>query len=307
LRLLWRGFWQVADPKIWIASTVPMAVGGALAYGLTGRFSGYWFAVCLFGVYLIEIGKNAANDLVDYQSGVDLLVADDKRTPFSGGKRAIVEGHLSLSQAAWITALTLGAGAAAGIYIAVYREPGVIWVGLLGIFFAAAYSLPPFKLAYRGLGEMVVGVTFGPLIVSGMFIVQAGYLAAEALLASLPIGFLIANVLYINQYPDYEADLQGNKRNWVVRLGRIRGLRVYKALFAAAFISVIILSVTTKNLWWLLAFAALPTAWNAVKTAELHYEDIPLLLPANAGTIFTYQIAGAAMVLAGILTRFHFN
>ncbi|MBS4021911.1 MAG: hypothetical protein KGZ79_05770 [Dethiobacter sp.] len=43
LKRFWRGFWQVADPKIWIASTIPMAVGGALAYGLNGSFNWYWF------------------------------------------------------------------------------------------------------------------------------------------------------------------------------------------------------------------------------------------------------------------------
>jgi 1,4-dihydroxy-2-naphthoate octaprenyltransferase len=38
---LWKGFWQVADPKIWVASTIPMAVDGALAYGHTGAFNWY--------------------------------------------------------------------------------------------------------------------------------------------------------------------------------------------------------------------------------------------------------------------------
>jgi 1,4-dihydroxy-2-naphthoate octaprenyltransferase len=294
----------VADPKIWIASTVPIAVGGALAYGLTGNFNGYWFLVSLVGVYFIEIGKNAANDLVDYKSGVDLMVEPDKLTPFSGGKRSIVDGNLTLREAAWITLFTLVAGSAVGFYIAYFREPAIIWIGLCGLFFAAAYSLPPFKLAYRGLGEAVVGFTFGPLIVSGAFVVQAHYLAWEAVLASLPIGFLIANVLFINQYPDYEADMQGNKRNWVVRLGRINGLRVYKSLFAATYLSLLTLFIVSRNPFWLLSFASLPLVIKAVKTADIYKEDIPHLIQANANTIMTYQLTGVTMVLAGILTRF---
>lgn len=54
------------------------------------------------------------------------------------------------------------------------------------------------------------------------------------LLASLPIGFLIADVLWINQYPDFEADRQGGKLNWVVRLGKFKGLAVYKLLLSAS-------------------------------------------------------------------------
>ncbi|EEG78690.1 prenyltransferase [Dethiobacter alkaliphilus] len=301
---LWQGFWQVADPKIWVASTVPMAVGGALAYGLTGQFSWYWFLISMLGVFLIEIGKNAANDLVDYESGVDLMVAPDKRTPFSGGKRAIVDGNLTLSQARWITLATLAAGSLIGFYIAFMREPGILWIGLSGLFFAAAYSLPPFKLAYRGLGEAVVGVTFGPLIVSGTFLVQAHFLSWEVILASLPIGLLIANVLFINQYPDYEADLQGNKRNWVVRLGKTKGLSIYKALFAGTYLSFVGLFATTLNPFWLMSFVSLPLVIQAVGAAARYSEDIPKMIVANANTIKTYQLTGLTMVLAAILTRF---
>lgn len=301
---LWQGFWQVADPKIWIASLVPMAVGAALAYGMTGHFSWYWFLVSTLGVFCIEIGKNAANDLVDYRTGVDLMVAPDKRTPFSGGKRAIVDGNLTLKQAAVIAIATLAAGSAVGVYIALLREPMIIWIGVSGLFFAAAYSLPPFKLAYRGLGEFVVGITFGPLIVSGAFVVQTNFLSLEVFLASLPIGLLITNVLFINQYPDYEADTMGHKRNWVVRLGKTRGLAVYKALFAGAYLSLVILFFFTGNPFWLLSFATLPLVMRAVNTAAIYSEDIPRFIQANINTIKTYQVTGLSMVVAGILTRY---
>ena len=304
MKKFWRGFWQVADPKIWIASLVPMAVGGALAYGMTGRFSWYWFLVSVLGVFFIEIGKNAANDLADYRTGVDLMVAPDKRTPFSGGKRAIVDGNLTMPQAALITVITLGAGSAIGFYIALLREPAILWIGISGLFFAAAYSLPPFKLSYRGLGEMVVGITFGPLIVSGAFVVQTHFFSPEVFLASLPIGFLIAGVLFINQYPDFEADMQGNKRNWVVRLGKSRGLRVYKALFFCAFLSLFILFAITHNPFWLLSFITLPLFIRAAKTAARYSDDIPNFIQANANTIKAYQLTGLTMVLAGILTRY---
>jgi 1,4-dihydroxy-2-naphthoate octaprenyltransferase len=281
-----------------------MAVGGAMAYGLTGKFSPLWFLISMIGVFFIEIGKNSANDLVDFKSGVDLLVTPDKQTPFSGGKRAIVEGNLTLRQAAWITAFTLFAGSAVGVFIAIYREPAILIIGWIGLFFAAAYSLPPFKLAYRGWGEAVVGFTFGPLIVSGTFVVQTHYLAWEVILASIPIGLLITNVLFINQYPDYEADLQSNKRNWVVRLGKDRGLLVYKGLFAGTFLSLIILFAATHNPIWLLSFASIPMVLQAINAAAKYSEDIPRLIQANVNTIKTYQLTGLIMVIAGILTRY---
>ena len=66
MKSFWKGFWLLANPRFWVASTVPMLVGTALAYGMTGKFNFYWFIISLVGLYFIEIGKMAANELVDY-------------------------------------------------------------------------------------------------------------------------------------------------------------------------------------------------------------------------------------------------
>jgi len=299
----WKGFWQLADPKIWIASTVPMLVGSALAFGLTGAFNFYWFLVALTGLYCIEIGKNAVNEVVDYHSGVDRFVTPEERTPFSGGKKTIVDGLLTVAEARAIAALTLTAGALVGLYVVLFREPLVLWVGLLGMFFALFYSLPPLKFSYRGLGEAAVGITFGPLITSGAYLVQNPSLPPLAILASLPIGFLIANVLWINQYPDYEADKKGHKRNGVVRLGKQKGVGVFAALFGAAYLSLAVLFLTSGNPFWLLPFVSLGLTLRAVQVARDHYDFIPKQVEANARTIQTYQLTGGTMVVAALLSR----
>jgi 1,4-dihydroxy-2-naphthoate octaprenyltransferase len=295
----------MAYPKIWITSTASMVVGVALAYGKTGRFDLYWFIVSLLGLYCIEIGKNAANDLADYWSGADLAVAPENRTPFSGGRnRVLADSHLTTTEVIVMGAIMLAAGGLIGLYISFTHEPALFWIGSLGLFLSVAYSLPPFQLAYRGLGELVVGLTFGPLIVSGAFVVQAHFLAWDVLLVSLPIGFLVANILFINQYPDYEADMVCNKRNWVVRLGKTRGLKVYITLFVLAFLSLIVLFLATGNPFWLLSFVTVPFVLRAVKTATLFHNDIPRCIPANAGTLSVYQVIGITMSFSAVITRF---
>ena len=127
-----KGFWQLADPKIWIASTVPMAVGGALAYRHISRFEWYWFIISLVGVYLIEIGKNAVNEFIDYASGVDRYVEADKRTPFSGGKKTIVDGMLTVFETKVIAVITMFLACIIGLYIVLFRETAVFWVGVSG-------------------------------------------------------------------------------------------------------------------------------------------------------------------------------
>lgn len=302
----WRGFWQLADPKIWIASTIPMAVGGAMAYAERGAFNWLWFFAGVGAIYMIEIGKNAFNEYVDYLSGVDLFVAPDKRTPFSGGKKTIIDGKLKLKETVLIGLATMGAGGLIGLFVVYLREFHILWFGLAGFFFSLFYSLPPLKFSYRGLGELSVGLTFGPLITCGTYLVQTHTISPGVILASLPLGFLIANVLWINQYPDYEADLKGGKLNWVVRLGKARAGKVYALLFAAAFLLTAVNAAVSKNLFWLLPLLAAPLAWRAVKVARLHYDDIPKLMEANAKTIQVYQLFGLGIV-ASILVPLLFS
>lgn len=111
MKSFWKGFWLLANPRFWVASTVPMLVGTALAYGMTGKFNFYWFIISLVGLYFIEIGKMAANELVDYLTGVDLAVAADHLTPFSGGRnRVIINGRLQIRDVLIITVVMLTLG-----------------------------------------------------------------------------------------------------------------------------------------------------------------------------------------------------
>lgn len=301
---VWKGFWQLADPKIWIASTVPMFVAAAYAYGKTGEFDLFWFVVSVIGIYLIEIGKNAVNEFVDYKSGVDTFVTPDKRTPFSGGKKTIVEGKLTVEETIIIALVTILVSCAIGLAIVIFREPRVFIVGLAGVLIAVFYSLPPFKLSYRGFGEIAVGITFGPLIVIGMYLVMTHHVSIDVLLVSLPIGFLITNVLWINQYPDYEADLKGHKYNLLVRIGKQKGVIVYAALYVAAYLSLALIALVTKNPIWLMTFITIPLAVRSVNVARKYYDEIPKLVKANADTIKIYQIVGLIMILSSLASRF---
>ncbi|MDN5331483.1 MAG: 1,4-dihydroxy-2-naphthoate polyprenyltransferase [Tepidanaerobacteraceae bacterium] len=122
--------------------------------------------------------------------------------------------------------------------------------------------------------------------------------------ASLILGFLIANVLLINEFPDYEADLRGNKRNWVVRLGKKRATLLYFTLFAAAFATCPVLAYISGNPVFLLPLCAYPIAKNAVKIAKIYYNDIPNLIQANAKTVQIYQLTGLTLIIGAIFSKF---
>lgn len=211
-------------------------------------------------------------------------------------------GLLTVPEAAAIAWATLVAGTLAGLLLGVFRDVRILWIGFVGLFFAVGYSLPPLKFSYRGLGELAVGVTFGPLMLAGSYLLQARALDWRAPLVGVPLGFLIANVLWINQFPDYEADRRGGKRTWVVRLGPRRAVAGHALLFGAAYASLAAVAPAFGSAVWLLPLAGAPLAVRAVRVAAHHYDDIPRLVPANADTVLVYQLTGFALLVATLLT-----
>ncbi|MCD8508446.1 MAG: prenyltransferase [Bacillus sp. (in: Bacteria)] len=197
----------------------------------------------------------------------------------------------------WISIITLTTAFIIGLSIVLFKESNILWIGLAGMALAIFYSLPPFQFAYKGLGEVVVAVTFGPLMVSGVYVLMAGTIDWSPILVSIPIAFLIANVLWINQYPDYEADVKGNKRNGVVRLGKEKGIIVYALLFILAYAMFIVLAVYFQNPLWIFGFMTAPIAFKAVSIAKREYNNTQKLVPANEKTVQIFMLNGIIMFL----------
>ncbi len=300
-RLFWKGVWQLGRPSLWVASIVPLAVGSAVAWASKHTFDPYWFVMAFVGLVLIEIGKHGVNELVDFYSGVDGDIPSEKQTPFTGGRRTITQHILSPGQVVKISLVTLSAAIVLGFYVSFARELLVLAIGFAGFMIAVFYSAPPFKFAYRGLGELAVGFTYGPLITLGAYVVQAHSLDGFPFLLSLPLGLLIVNVLWINQFPDYEADKRGDKRNWVVRLGKKRSVPVFALLFALPYLLIAAIAITTGRTLLLISFVSMPIALKALLMAGKYKEEIPKLIPANAGTILVYVVTGVTLAAALLL------
>jgi 1,4-dihydroxy-2-naphthoate octaprenyltransferase len=313
-RRLNKGFWQIADPKIWVGSIVPLVFAAVLAWSISigGKLNIYdilWFLLACIGIFLIETGKNAVNEIFDYISGADPGVDAEHLTPFSGGKKTITQGALNVKENAVIAVVTLLLAVCIGLAVVVYRDFNVLYIGMAGFGLSVIYSLPPFKLCYRGLGELAVGITFGPLIVIGTYLMMAGFNDTYAnlpmvILSSLPFAFIIANVLWINQYPDYETDLAANKRNLVVRLGKKRAVAGYAALFVLAYLSICAIAVYARNPIWLLGLLTSPIAYKSVVNCRRNYDNIKELIYSNAKTVQIYIFTGILMSISAVADRF---
>ena len=277
------GLWRLADPKISLASMASLLLG-ACAAAREGPLSFGWLAVTVAGIFAIEVAKNASGEIFDV--GTDSAVAPEDRSPFSGGKRVLVDGLLTKGEAAMIAAAGYTLSAAAGLAIVLWREPRVLWFGLAGLAMAYSYNGPPFRLAYHGLGEAAVALCYGPLIACGTCLVQRGRVTSAVLWASVPLGLLIAAFLWINEFPDFRADRQANKRNLVVRLGRRRASRGFVALVAA------LPAFGLPPAVWLGVAGFIPAAL-AARVLVKNPETTAALIPAQARSLLSFVLMSA--------------
>lgn len=295
------GLWRLADPKISLASVASMALG-ACAAAAAGPLHPGWLALTVFGILAIETGKNASGELFDFDSGADLLIAPHDRSPFSGGKRVLVDGLLTRRQTAAIAVAGYAIGAAAGFAIALLREPRVLWIGLFGIACAYFYHAPPLKLSYRGGGEAAVALCYGPLIALGTYLVQRGRPSWDLVALAMPLGLLIGGFLWINEFPDCAADAAAGKRTCVVRFGKRRAGVAFAVIQGAAFLTLAGLPALgiPRSVW--LGLIAVPSAAGAVRRVLEEPDATQRLIPAQGQTLVTFLLysvgAGIGLLLA---------
>jgi 1,4-dihydroxy-2-naphthoate polyprenyltransferase len=299
MRIL-KGLWQLADPKIWIASIVPFILGTCVAAGSGFQIQWRYTFLAILVIILVEIGKNGVNEYYDYKSGADLYVGPEDRTQFSGGKKVIVDGVLTLNQVGRISIVCLFAAVICALPLVIHN-PKIIWFGIAGIFLSIAYSMPPLKLSYRGLGECAVGLTFGPIIVTGAYFLQTERIDVEPILLSIPLAFLIANVLWINEVPHIEADRKAGKMNLVARGGRMKVLQGYALLFILAYASVIVCVILLRNPMYAISIVTSGIALKAVHIARTNIMNTNKLIAANGLTILNYVATGMILSIASLI------
>ena len=283
------GFWRLADPKISLASMVSIFLGTCAA-AAQRPIDFYWLAITVIGIFAIEVAKNASGELFDFDSGADLGIAPEDRSPFSGGKRVLVEGLLTRKQTICIAALGYLIGAVLGFAIVVWKQPAVFWIGFVGMVCAFFYQAPPLKFSYRGLGELAVAISYGPLICCGTYLVQRGQIDSEPLLASIPLGLLISNFLWIDEFPDCASDAKAGKRTLVVRLGRKTASRFFPLIFAIAFGILFALPIIGLPKKILFAGIGIIPALAASLRLWQTPEETPKIIPAQVQTLLAFVL-----------------
>jgi 1,4-dihydroxy-2-naphthoate octaprenyltransferase len=177
-----------------------------------------------------------------------------------------------------------------------------LWVGVAGALVSLFYTAPPLKLVHRGLGDIAVFLGFGPIMVLGAYFVQAREYDLEPLLVSIPVGILIALVLYVNEVPDRPADAAAGKRTLPVRLSKDTVVNLYAAAVALAFGLIVVFAVAG----WIvrptiIALAAAPLAVPVYRALKEWYDQPYALMPAMAKNIQLHLATGVLLILGYVI------
>lgn len=174
----------------------------------------------LFFALMAHAGANVINDYYDALSGCDEANIE-RQFPFTGGSRFIQNGVLSLRATGIFGYALLAAVVPAGLWLTAVSGSALIAIGVMGLMIGWAYSAPPLKLQSRGLGEFAITAGWLLVVVGSDFVQRHGF-AFAPVAAGLGFALLVANVLFINQFPDVTADASAGKNTVVVRLGVAR-------------------------------------------------------------------------------------
>lgn len=261
-----------------------------------------YFLLTLIAIIALHAGLNMSNDYFDHTSGADEI--NRQFNVCSGGSRTIQEGILSARQVIGIAGCLYLICISIGLYLAMVRGWPILWMGVAGVFLAYFYNATPIRLGYRGLGELAIGIGFGPLVVFGSFYVHTLHFSYEALWASLPIAWLMSATLLINEMPDCPADRVASKNTLVVILGPQRSVWVYVALVVLAY-GAIIIGVLAGVLPYaaLLALFALPLSYRAIRGSIQFHSDSIRLAPAQVATRRAYLIVAALLSLGYVVAK----
>jgi 1,4-dihydroxy-2-naphthoate octaprenyltransferase len=292
--------WLILPRFQYLPLTIILVSLGTAIAAYKGNFHLGHYLLAMIGSILVHMTVNVINDYHDYLDGIDL---NTRRTPFSGGSGVLPENLLKPNQAFWFATICLLIAMVIGFYFCIVK--GWILFPLLLIAGFSAYFYNVY-LSKRMMGEIFAGLGFGPLLVLGSYYIQTGRYSWEPLFASLAPGILTANLLFLNEFPDSEADQKGGRKHFVISLGRRDASYLFVALMGVSYLCIIVGVLT--GMMPVVTLISLGTVWFGWKAAEgalKHYNDMNQLVPVLGKNVMMILGTQALLTVGYVIAAIH--
>ena len=282
-------------------SMLPALTAVALSYG-QGEFSWIAAIASIIGVMFLHLGLNLLDDWFDYRVGS----AEARQKVANEGFRGrmikypyLTSGEATPKQLLGAIAAFLSIAAVMGVIVIAIRGWVILgWVAA-ALVIGVSYSGGPLKLGFRGLGEFVIFVMFGPLMMTGVYYAITGTVDWKISWLSIAVGLLVTNIVYSHSVLDAIPDAKMGKKTMAHLMGSAKGQIVLSALINTLPYVMVVAGVVLgqMHMAYLIVLAVLPLSiWlvrslnDYVNNREVKMEIKPWMGPM--GDFEAYRKAG---------------
>lgn len=282
---------QASRLPFYVATFIPLFIGWLLAINDGNPVQPLRFFLVFLGSFMVHLVTNLANDYFDHILGTDSGES-------IGGSRVIQEGKIAAGTLLKVIIILYVLSFAVGFIIVFKFKLYLLAIPILFAAFSSFfYVAPPVRYGYHGLGELFVGINMGPIMVVGTYWVISGHPGLTPLFISLPVGLMVALILYYQSLPDMRTDTTAGKRTLAVRLGRKGAFRGLILFFFLIYLSLVCLIFSELLSWLSFTFLfSVPLAYKLLSIVR-NTKDWVLLDQYGSYVRFFYFICGLSIIV----------
>lgn len=238
----------------------PVFAGSFLAASINGYLDITGFILVTITGTGLHIATNVYNDIYDTLQGTDKV--NVHRNEASGGSGVLLENPALIGNMFLIARIGLVVAFTGTVLLTFLRDPyfwSYLWgLFLLSAFFSKYYTAPPFKLAYRGFGEISVWFAFGPMAILIAAVGQGIGFHPQILMLMPATGLSTSSILLVGQMIDIDADREGGKHGVASRMGTGFTSGLYLFVQIAIIFNILLISYFYPGTSWIFLFVLLP-------------------------------------------------
>lgn len=275
----WKVWWMLLRPHTLSAAFIPVTIGTVLALN-DGQVHILLFLAMLIASILIQAATNMFNEYFDFKRGLD-----NENSVGIGG--AIVRNGVKPKTVLNLAFAFFAAAALLGVYICMTSTWWIAVIGLICMATGYFYTGGPLPIAYTPFGELVAGFFMGMVIILLAYYIQTGTISPISIIISIPIAFLVGNIMLSNNIRDLDGDKENGRKTLAILIGRKKAIIFLASMFAASYaVILIMIALGHLSFWALLVLISTPKAYSAVK--KFVGKSLPLeMMPAMKATAQT--------------------
>lgn len=259
------------------AGIFPYLLGQAIAFNTNRFLNWHYFWLGFLGIFLVLAGVELFNEYFDTKEGGDRIFLKEKH---NAPNYFFILGLFMFFLAFFI-----------GLYFTLQVGWPILLFSFLGFLGAYFYVGPPIRWAYRGWGETVIALCYGPFMVLGSYYLQTKRIDFIPIFASLICGLSLFCLALLNEIPDYYQDRLVGKRNLVVKLGKQNAIRFLSLALACLFLLLAVGAAMRQiPLLALVSFFFLPWIIKSLAKVKMNYDNPKSFISAINANVVIYLV-----------------